>query len=187
MKHKFCILLISFISFSAFSQDIRDSEQIKKQKIQPSFFQFDVAVPLIGSQNRTEGISSGSTTKSWFLPDGFSAKFGYGYQPNKWLGISIHSGIDWKASYKLVAVPVYGNLRISPRLGNETRLTAQVGFGQGFALGRGNLNGNYAKVSLGIETSDDLIIFIEGANYSFNFKNEKSIALISLGIALRTY
>ncbi len=86
-----------------------------------------------------------------------------------------------------MAVPVYGNLRISPRLGNETLLTAQVGFGQGFALGRGNLNGNYAKVSLGIETSDDLIIFIEGSNYSFNFKNEKSIALISLGIALRTY
>ena len=181
---KITITLLIILSFnSGFSQEVKT----EKTTNLTTFSQFEVAIPLIGNPNRNENINQETTDRSWFIPDGISSKFGYGIQHKKWIGVSIHSGIDWKATYKLVAVPIYGNLRLSPGLGNGYRITFQAGFGRGFALGRGNLSGNYTRVSLGFETDEDFIFFVEGSSYNFNLKNENSIGLISLGIALRTF
>lgn len=85
------------------------------------------------------------------VPNGLGSKIGYGVHYRKWLTLGIHSGLDWKWDDKLVAVPVYLNLGLSPKVGPETRIMLQAGYGKGFALGRGNLNGEYKKIKLGIE------------------------------------
>ena len=183
MKKIVTLLVIFILVFEGYSQE---SKTTQKNNLAP-FYQFEIAIPLVGNPNRNEEISEEITDRSWFIPDGISSKFGYGIQHNKWIATSIHSGIDWKATYKLVAIPVYGNLRLSAGIGNGYRITAQAGFGRGFALGRGNLNGNYTRVSLGFETDEDFIFFVEGSSYNFKLKNENSIGLISLGVALRTF
>lgn len=183
MKKIIITLLLIFSFYSGFSQEAK----IEKTSDFTTFSQFEVAIPLVGNPNRNENINQETTDRSWFIPDGISSKFGYGIRHKKWIGVSVHSGIDWKATYKLVAVPVYGNFRLSTALGSDYRITAQAGFGKGFALGRGNLTGNYTRVSLGFETDEDFIFFIEGSSYNFKLKNENSIGLISFGIALRTF
>ena len=75
----------------------------------------------------------------------------------------------------------------SPSLGYGARVTMQLGYGKAFALGRGNLSGTYKKISLGVETEEDLIIFIEVADYQMKVGQFNSVGSVSLGIALRTF
>lgn len=180
MKAKILILLLFFSSYS-----YAQNEVVIEDKIKTTFFQFDLSFPL--KANRNKSSDTNSSNKSWFLPDGLFAKLGYGIQKNRWIGLSLHSGIDWKGNEKMVAIPIYGNLRVSPGFGNGTRITLQAGFGKGFALGRGNLSGNYQKYSIGIETDQDIIIFAEISKYGFKINNDNSINSFSLGLALRTF
>lgn len=180
-------LFLFFLSFSSFSQEIKDAEQIEKPKTKRTFLQFDASIPLAANIHRGETYADGSKNNTWFLPNGLSGKFGFGIQQNKWIGISLHTGIDWIADEKLLAVPMFGNLRISPGLGNGTRITLQAGLGKGFALGRGNLVGAYQKYSIGIETDEDFIVFAEVSGYDFKIHNKTSVYSFSLGIAIRTF
>ena len=172
-------------SFYGFSQENEEPNHI----INPFFTQFDLSIPIKGNPNRNNEYVNGveNTNKNWFVPDGLNAKFGFGIQKNRWIGLSVHSGIDWKATEKLVAVPIYANFRISPAISSESRITLQMGYGKGFALGRENLSGAYKKISLGIETDDDIIIFIEFANYDIKVNEFDSVGSISLGIAYRAF
>lgn len=160
-----------------------------KTKISHFYTQFDFAIPIKGNPNRNDDYINGveNTNKNWFIPDGLSAKIGYGIQQNRWIGLSFNTGIDWKGTEKFVAVPIYANFRISPAISQESRITLQLGYGKGFTLGRGNLSGEYKKVSLGIETESDLIIFIEVADYKIKVGQFNSVGCVSLGIALRTF
>ena len=173
------------VNFFGFSQENKKSTY----KTNRFFTQFDVSVPIKGNANRNDDFVNGveNTNKNWFVPDGLNAKFGYGIQQNRWIAVSIHSGIDWKVTEKLVAVPVFANFRISPAISSESRITLQIGYGKGFALGRGNLSGTYKKISLGLESDEDIIIFIELADYNIPVNEFKSVGSISLGIAYRNF
>lgn len=132
-----------------------------------------------------EQYTDGSKNEYWFLPDGIGTKFGYGVHYKKWLGVSLNSGIDWYASYKLVTVPAYMNFRLSPKIGDDTRITAQYGIGKSFALGRGNLQGTYQKFSLGLENSDGHILFIEFNGHGYKTANNlDNVLSFSLGLTL---
>ncbi len=186
MKRNLYLLFI-LIGVNTFAQEIKNSEQLDQPKIKPTFLQFEVSVPLAANIHRGETNADGSQNTTWFLPDGLSGKFGFGIQKNKWIGVSLHTGIDWKSNKKLVAVPMFGNLRVSPGFGNGTRLTLQAGYGKGFALGRGSLVGNYQRYSIGIETDEDIILFAEVSGYDFKIHNQTSVYSFSLGIAMRTF
>ncbi|WP_339838595.1 hypothetical protein [uncultured Flavobacterium sp.] len=151
-----------------------------------TFTQFELSVPLKGNDTYGEIDSNGNRSDYRFVPDGISTKFGYGIHHEKWVGISLHSGIDWKITPKLVSIPVYAQLTLNPLLGDETRLLVQAGYGQSFAIGRGNLNGNYYKARLGITTADDLGIFIDTSFYGFAV-NGTEIGSLSIGISIFVY
>lgn len=174
------ILLISFVFFIAIN--------VFGQEKKVTFTQFDISIPVVGNKHYNETYTNGSQNKSFLLPDGISSNFGFGIHCNKWVSLAIHSGIDWKISESLVVVPVFTNLKLSPKLGLEsTRIVAQLGYGKSFALGRGNLLGNYKKLSLGLQTDDDLLIFIQVAGYEFPLHNQKNIGNLSFGISLITF
>lgn len=186
--HTKIILIVALISnYFGFAQSYDSPPE--STKISHFFTQFEFSVPIKGNPNRNEDYVDGveNTNKSWFVPDGLSAKIGYGIQQNRWVGLSLHTGIDWKATEKLVSVPVYANFRLSPALSSESRVTLQVGYGKGFALGRGNLSGEYRKISLGIESDEDILLFIEVADYKIKVREFNSVGSISLGLALRTF
>jgi hypothetical protein len=175
------IYLFILIGFFGYSQDeISDSK--------PRFIQFELSCPLKGNPDRGKtDIYGNAQNNSWFVPDGIGAKIGYGVQQKKWIGLSAHTGIEWKAEAKLVAVPVFANLRLSFKVGDETRLTLQSGFGRGFALGRGNLNGQYRRLNIGFENNEDVILFAELSEYAFKVNKFQSVYSLNFGIALRSF
>ena len=178
MKHIISIITL-LISLAGFSQ-----ETIKPLPF-GNFTQFELSVPLQGNKDRGEVYPDGRTNDSWFLPDGVNANFGYGYHYKKWLGLSANSGIAMKLSEKLIMTPVFANLRIMPKIGEETRIGIDLGLGQTFALGRGDLSGTFKRIKLNLE-ADELQLFIEVVSYGIDLNNN-SQGSISLGIALVTF
>ena len=71
-------------------------------------------------------------------------------------------------------------------MGEDTRITLQLGLGKAMALGRGNLIGDYKKISLGLQ-SDDLLLFIELNHYAVPISTQKDSGNISLGISLISF
>lgn len=170
------ILLLLLIQFLAYSQDKTFT-----------YTQFDVTLALTGNPDRDQVDTYTGEKQSFFIPDGIGSKFGYGVHYNKWIGIGIHSGLNWEWSQKLVVAPIFANLRLSPKVGSETRITLQLGLGKAIALGRGDLTGDYKKISLGLQTSDDLIIFIELNHYDFTPNRQSEQGNISLGLSLISF
>lgn len=71
-------------------------------------------------------------------------------------------------------------------MGEESRITLQLGLGKAIALGRGDLMGDYKKISLGLQ-NDDLLLFIELNHYALPINKQKSSGNISLGISLISF
>lgn len=149
------------------------------------FSQFEISVPLQGNKDRGEDFPGRNSNDSWFIPDGINANFGYGLHYNQWLGLSANTGIGMKLSEKLIMTPIFANLRIMPKIGEETRLGIDLGYGQTFALGRGDLSGTFKRIKLNLE-ADELQLFIEVVSYGINLNNN-SQGSISIGIALVTF
>jgi hypothetical protein len=170
------LTVLLFFTFSAFSQNKKFT-----------YIQFDVAIPIKGNPERGETDANGNKNSSWFLPDGLNSKIGYGLHYNKWIALGINSGIDWKWADKLVIVPVFANVKLSPKISEDTRIALQLGLGKAMALGRGDLMGDYKKISLGVQTPDDLIIFIELSHYAIPINNQKDTGSISFGLSLITF
>jgi hypothetical protein len=186
MKYKF--YLIFFYGCSFFAQEDKTTYttiEEKKQKSIPFFTQFDANIPFRLNENRGE-IINGSRNNYWFLPNGLCVSAGFGIQQQKWIAISAHSGLDWLGTQKLVAVPLYINFRISPRIYEDSRLVLQAGFGRGFALGRGDLSGAFQKYSLGFENDDDLNIYIVLSGYDFKTPDQ-AFGYIGLGVSVRRF
>lgn len=175
MKRKLPLFILLFlVSFTVSSQANKFT-----------YLQFDIAVSITGNPNRDNSIDSeeSSYSNAFFIPNGLGSQIGYGVHYKKWLTLGVHSGIDWKWDNKLVAVPVFLNFGLNPKVGPETRIMLQAGYGKGFALGRGNLNGEYKKLKLGIG-SDDFTLFAEISDYAFPLHDEKSIGAITFGVTL---
>ena len=187
MKFNKILLSLFFlcnISFAQVEKTVNDSDDIPtKKKI--TYTQFEISVPLQGNKNRGEVFPDGSTNDSWFVPDGINSNFGYGMHFNQWLGISANSGIGMKLSEKLVVAPVFSNLRIMSKVGEETRFGFDFGLGHTFAIGRGDLSGTFKRVKLNLEASE-FQIFLEVVSYGIRL-NDNSQGSISLGIALVSF
>lgn len=178
MKHILLILILFFTSI-AFSQ-----EEITNPTFS-DFAQFEISIPLQGNKNRGDQFADGTSNNNWFLPDGINANFGYGIHYKKVIGLSANTGIGMKLSEKLVIAPIFANLRIMPKVGEETRLGIDLGLGQSFALGRGNLQGTFQRAKLNLE-SDGRQLFIEFVSFGINFNNTNQQS-ISIGIALVSF
>ena len=174
---KYTILFVLFFSSFIYSQE--------NSKNSFTFSQFEITIPLKGNDTYGEIDGNGNRSNYLIVPDGISSKFGYGIHHNKWIGISIHSGIDWKITPKLVAVPVYGQFTFNPKIGNETGILFQVGMGKSYAIGRGNLSGNYHKIRLGLSDSD-LSLFIDVSSHGFQIRGN-DMGSFSVGISLTTF
>lgn len=127
-----------------------------------TYTQFDFSTPLKPNlYSSNEPYSSPAQEKYWYLPDGINFDAGYGVHFQEFLALGAHFGLHTKASDQLVYTPVYVNFRIAPKIGHDTRIVLQTGYGKAFTYGRGNNHGSYFKMSLGFQSDDDLSIFIE--------------------------
>ncbi|NMH28566.1 hypothetical protein [Flavobacterium silvaticum] len=176
-RFKLSLLAILF-AVSARAQYFQ--EYIPKEKKKPTYLSFGFSLPL-----RTHLDHDARINDNRWLPDGIFTKFGAGLNVNRWFTSGLHTGTDYRISEKLVTIPVYLNLRFAPKINEMTRISLQSGYGYAFAVGHGDLMGDYKKLSLGLEDDQSaLSVFIEYSEYGFSRDNTGHIRSISLGFGL---
>lgn len=145
---------------------------------QGSYTQFSISTPMRANlENRNED-------EYWFTPNGLSFKFGEGLHFNRTIAIGLNSGIDWIASKKLVVIPAFANLKLGMKVGGKKDfLYLQPAYGKSIVLGRGNLHGDYKKISLGYEGIEGFALFIELTQYGFSLYTPEKVTSISLGLS----
>lgn len=153
-----------------------------------TFAQFDISLAFQPNEQFDQPTLNGEPRQSRFVPVGIASSIGYGIHYKQWLGLSANSGLIFIGNEKLVAVPAYLNLRLSPKISEDSRITLQYGLGQSFAIGRGSLNGTYQKISLGYENNDGNLIFLALENHGYGTVIKNShIATLSLGLSLISF
>ena len=160
---------------------------MQSQQKNNRFTQFDFSTPLKGNSTYGEVDSNGVRSDYWFLPDGLSLKYGVGIHRDKLISLGVQTGIDWIATQKLVAVPVFANFKLSPKVSEDVRVYAQVGYGKSFGIGRGSLIGNYRKISIGIEDNEGVSLFIQVSDFGIPFVNINSVTSLSVGFSVITF
>lgn len=198
MKSKLITLLL-LVSFATYSQQketvyvtvdtLKDSKKSNRIHLKDLLFaQFDLSTPLVLNTNRGETYTDGTVDKNWFIPNGIGAKFGIGIQPEgQWIGLSMHTGLDWKANPKMVVVPFYTNLRLAFYITDSSKINLQAGFGKGVALGRGALYGDFQRYVIGIENEENFSFFVELSGYNFKKHPIHTFGSISLGVSFRSF
>ena len=151
------------------------------------YTQFDISTPLKGNSTYGEIDINGIRSDYRLLPDGLSLKYGVGFHHEKWVSIGLQTGIDWIATQKLVAVPVFANFKLSPKVSEDVRVYTQVGYGKSFGIGTGSLIGIYTKISLGVENNEGVSLFIQVSDFGMQFVNIESVASLSIGISIVTF
>lgn len=170
-----------FISRAGYSQETPIDGDIKTPRL--SYARLDFSIPIKANQYAGEIDPYTGESEYWFLPDGISVRFGYGVKPIDWLAIGANIGIDWKGSKCLVVAPVFGTLKICPKVANDVRLYVEPGLGRSMALGRNDMAGYFKKISLGIEDTDsEFGLYLELCQYGFSKITEEKIGSFSIGL-----
>ncbi|MEO0046873.1 MAG: hypothetical protein RL705_2064 [Bacteroidota bacterium] len=182
MKSKF-ILLFLWVFQLGFAQE----EEVKTRKYiedpKPIYKKFELSTPLRVNQYAGEINPYTGEKEPWFLADGISMRAGIGAHLDKWIGIGMNIGFDWKANRCLVVAPVFGTFRLSPRISENVRITSELGYGRALSLSGDKLSGNFKKISLGIEDEESGIgLYMELCQYGFSKITPERIGSFSVGL-----
>ncbi|RKS01378.1 hypothetical protein [Flavobacterium sp. 102] len=182
MKSKLLLFLLLVFQFG-FAQD----EEVKPRKYiedpKPFYTKFEVSAPLRVNQYAGEIDPYTGEKEPFFLLDGISARAGIGTHLDKWIGVGMNIGIDWKANRCLVVVPVFGTFRLSPRITEEMRITSEVGYGRALSISGDKLSGNFKKISLGVEDEESGFgLYIELCQYGFSKITPERIGSFVIGL-----
>lgn len=177
------LYIILFICQLCAAQEAPNPSEVK-EKSGLTFTQLHFSVPIWANPNIGEIDPDTGEKEPWFLPAGLSGRAGVGFHHDQWIGATINTGIDWKANIALVVVPLFGELRVSPLVGKDLRITAEAGYGKSFAIGRGGLMGDFKKISLGVESKEATIgLYMELCEYGFTLNGIDKVGSFSLGIS----
>lgn len=176
------LLFILFFCCLGYSQETPKEKDIKEHR--HSYAKLDFSVPIKANQYAGEIDPYTGEREYWFLPDGISARFGYGIKPIDWIAIGANIGIDWKGSKCLVVAPVFGSLKICPKVAKDLNLFVEAGLGRALAVGRDDLAGYFKKISIGIEESGSggIGLYIELCQYGFSKNTDEKIGSFSVGL-----
>lgn len=181
--NSFLFIFLLFYGLQVCAQTSSDSLlPFKNNLLKQSYRQLDLAIPLVYDPG---DFGNEDTTRS-ILPAGFNALAGFGYDYKKIAGLGFHSGFMARWDEKLVAVPVFVNLRTSPNIGKNTFISLQAGYGKSFALGRGGLSGDFKRISVGVGSRDEIIqgaLFVEYNQMGFPIHEREKIESLSLGVS----
>jgi hypothetical protein len=181
---KFKLLLCFLVLFQpGWTQVVEVKPELFEEDDKPFYKKFELSSPLRVNQYAGEINPYTGEKEPWFLLDGLSARAGIGTHYDKWIGVGMNIGLDWKANKGLVVAPVFGSLRLSPRVGENTRITSEIGYGRSLSLTGDKLSGLFKKISLGLEDDESGFgLYIELCQYGFSKITPESIGSFSIGL-----
>jgi hypothetical protein len=174
---------------------ITKSEPEDKPSPDYIFTQISISVPVRGNpysneiraEYEAQGAEYKSTVLDYVIPNGLSLHGGMGVHLKSWVVVSANTGIDWIATEKLVSAPVYGSFMFIPQIWEEPNILLQAGYGRAFAIGRGNLSGEYRKFRFGLIFDNHVSIYADWSQNDFVLHELKSVTPISVGIAVYNF
>ncbi|MCF6129274.1 hypothetical protein L1S35_06280 [Flavobacterium sp. AS60] len=182
MKQLF-LFFVLFISQFGFAQDEKPEPRKYPEDPKPIYKKIELSVPLKVNQYAGEINPYTGEKEFWFLPDGITLRAGIGGHLDKWIGVGMNIGLDWKGSRCLVVAPIFGSVRLSPRIAEDIRITSEVGYGRALSISGDRLSGNFKKISLGIEDEKSGGgLYIELCQYGFSKNSPERIGSVSIGI-----
>lgn len=182
MKPKLILIFLLVFQFG-FSQDEETKPRKYIEDPKPIYKKFELSVPLKANQYAGEVDPYTGEKEFWFLPDGITLRAGIGGHLDKWIGVGMNIGIDWKATRCLVVAPIFGSVRLSPRIAEDIRITSEIGYGRALSISGDRLSGNFKKISLGIEDEErGGGLYIELCQYGFSKITPERIGSVSIGI-----
>lgn len=182
MKLKFLICFFFLLQLS-WTQVAVVKPELFEENDKPFYKKFELSSPLRANQYAGEINPYTGENEPWFLLDGLSARAGIGSHYDKWIGVGLNIGIDWKANKCLVVAPIFGSLLLSPRVGENTRITSEIGYGRSLSLTGDKLSGYFKKISLGLEDNESgLGLYIELCQYGFSKITPERIGSFSIGL-----
>lgn len=181
MKAKL-LLIVLFLLQKGHAQDTTPATATPP-KARYTYMDITFSVPIRANQYAGEIDPYTGEKEPWFLPDGVSGRVGFGVKATDWLSIGTNLGMDWKASECLVVVPLFGSMKIGPKIAKDIRLFVEPGLGRAFALGSTQLSGYFKKISLGIEDPESGFgLYLELCQYGFSKNYDYKIGSFSVGL-----
>jgi hypothetical protein len=169
---KLLLLSIYLITLVGHAQEPQKSNDLPK-KAKRFISTFNLAIPVIENQE---------SEKQCYNADGVIFRSGAGLVIYKWIGAEVNAGVDWSNSNCIVIVPVFGSLRVSPKISDDTHIILDYGRGRSLTLGDSHLAGNFQKFSLGL-ASDRFGIYAEVNDYGFSNKNTNHLVSLAFGLS----
>ena len=173
------LLLLFFKGFSQSNSEV-DNSNLKNKRI--TYAQIEFSIPFVFDPENSANSNIGG-----LLPAGANLMIGYGYHHNKWIAIGLHTGINTRIDEKLVAMPAFANFRISPQITEKYILHFQGSYGMAFALGRGDLSGDYRRINFGFGKTSKIVhstIFLEYSEMGFPIHDREKLRSFCLGAAV---
>jgi len=181
MKTKLLFIFVLICQFGLAQEEEKTKKFIEDPK--PIYKKFEISSPLRVNQYAGEINPYTGEREPWFLLDGLSVRAGVGAHLDKWIGLGINMGIDWKANRCLVVAPVFGSFRLSPRVSEDIRITSEIGYGRALSISGDKLSGYFKKISLGLELEESNAgIYIELCQYGFSKITPERIGSFSIGL-----
>lgn len=187
LKQLFCTALFITISFASNAQEPLELKPRKK-----NYFEVEIAVPIKQNEAFNE-----DEEETFFRAGGAYLRAGFGRRVVDWMSLGLHSGIEWKSDPGLVSAPVFGNVKIAPRLAQDDDYRPFVSFGYGkvYVLNKDRFSGNFLRGNLGLDIAvldeDEekeqgmFSIFIEISYYHFKPEDFDNLSTFNLGFAYR--
>ncbi|AWI24803.1 hypothetical protein HYN49_02245 [Flavobacterium pallidum] len=167
----------------------RAQESMPLKPVKKNYFQWELAAPI--KQNEAFGEDE---EQPFFRPGGAYLRVGFGRRVVDWMSLGLHTGIEWKSDPGLVSAPVFGNIKIAPKLSQDDEVRPFVSFGYGkvFVLNKDRFSGNFLRGNLGLDVAvlseneerqkGVLSVFIEISYYHFKPEDFDNLSTFNIGL-----
>ncbi|WP_298156495.1 hypothetical protein [Flavobacterium sp.] len=178
---------IAFLLSASCGLSAQDMEPVKRQT--RNYFEVELAAPL--KQNEAFGDDD---DENFLRASGAYLRAGFGRRVTDWMLLGLHTGIEWKSDPGLVSAPVFGNVKVAPRVSqdDELRPFASFGYGKVFVLNQNRFSGDFLRGNLGLDVAvlDDeeghqkgmFSVFIEISYYHFKPVDFESLSTFNIGL-----
>ncbi len=178
------LLFILFFCCLGYSQETPKERDVTSH----TYVKLDLSCPIKANQYAGEIDPYTGEKEYWFLPDGISARFGFGVKPTDWINVGANLGVDWKGSKCLVVAPVFATVKICPKVGKDSRIFIEPGLGRALAFGENDLSGYFKKISIGLEDIDNgLGLYMELCQYGFSKNTAEKIGSFCVGLTFKIH
>lgn len=177
-------LLLTWLITTTVTCVAQDTIELPKKS--NSFFQFELGW---AEENINDPVfyDYNESKDPWFLEQGLLINIGYGFHYNQWVGFGLFSGFDWRATTKMVSVPLHGSVFLNPKISNNISIYAQASYGRIFLIDDKIITGVYRKGKLGVIVFENGLISLEYGNYKLMNETKTEIDFISFCLAYMAF